>query len=794
MTTVLYVSEDEGRRRAASATLRGRSEALSVGDSTPADLPDRLDGVDCVVVDVDATALSAADVRALGYEGPLIAHGDGPYEELVRYASEGFSDVVRGADDPTERNSPAGGPAPATVDRLLDRIQRYVAADGAKTTRATRGREEVLTHLHETNRELIRAGDPAEVGEITVRTAEEALGLEVAVFGAYDTERRRIVPLALSDSTRASFPEVATRSYGPDTELYRTFRGGETRLFDDATDGLGTTGGLGPAIAVPLGRHGVLLVGSVDADRGELPSKTLHLATLLAANAETALDRAVRETSLREERDRIAALFQNTSDAIAEVEYVDGEPIVRSVNPAFEAVFGHDERSVRGRNVDDVIVPADVRDDAEEFNRKARGGERIEREVRRTTAHGVRDFLLRVVPLDLGGRPNNGYAIYTDITERKRHERTLNSLHETTRKLMRAETTGEVAATAIDDIEDLLGYPINGVRLYDETKDALVLVAVSDRTFDVLGERPDYGRGDGIVWETFVSGETAVFDSAEAVDDDNDRPGLGGVMYVPIGHHGVLTFGLLAPETFDDSDVRLTHLLAANVEAALDRAERTQLLRSREAELERQNGRLEEFASVVSHDLRNPLSVARGYLGLASDACDSPEADEHFERVERAHERMTRLISDLLSLARQGQAVGETEPTPVSALARRSWSVIDTANATLVVEDPPTVDADPERLTTLFENLFRNAVTHGGAGVTVRVGPLDEGRGFFVEDDGPGVPEAERETVFQRGVSRGDGGTGFGLSIVRGIVDAHDWNVALTEAEGGGARFEIRTG
>jgi signal transduction histidine kinase len=99
------------------------------------------------------------------------------------------------------------------------------------------------------------------------------------------------------------------------------------------------------------------------------------------------------------------------------------------------------------------------------------------------------------------------------------------------------------------------------------------------------------------------------------------------------------------------------------------------------------------------------------------------------------------------------------------------------------------ISADEDRLTELFENLFRNAVEHGGSEVTVTVGPMNGG--FYVADDGPGIAEERREAVFDHGVSSSDDGSGYGLSIVRTIAHAHGWDVIVSEADAGGARFEF---
>ncbi|WP_424016696.1 histidine kinase N-terminal 7TM domain-containing protein [Halorientalis pallida] len=216
-----------------------------------------------------------------------------------------------------------------------------------------------------------------------------------------------------------------------------------------------------------------------------------------------------------------------------------------------------------------------------------------------------------------------------------------------------------------------------------------------------------------------------------------------------------------------------------------------------EQDLERKNDRLDRFATLVSHDLRNPLTVIDGRLEFAEETGDP----EHFRAISSAVERMERLIDDMLTLARQGAVVGDpaaVDPVPV---VQDAWAHTGTESATIRLEPlPETVVADPDRLRELFENLFRNAVEHGGAEVTVAVGSVGActdaagtpsgTTGLYVADDGPGLPDDA--DVFEHGFTTSDGGTGFGLSIVADIVDAHDWSITGTEAdELGGARFEI---
>jgi len=205
-------------------------------------------------------------------------------------------------------------------------------------------------------------------------------------------------------------------------------------------------------------------------------------------------------------------------------------------------------------------------------------------------------------------------------------------------------------------------------------------------------------------------------------------------------------------------------------------------------ELEQSNKRLEEFASVVSHDLRNPLTVAQLSLELGRES--GLAAD--FDRIEAAHDRMNALIEDLLTLARERRHVVERHPVDLESLIESIRETNLTDDVSMDVEaDGYRIDADRPRLRQLLENLFSNAVRHGGKDVTIRVGVLDDSAGFYVEDDGPGIAPETRELIFTQGYSTTSEGTGFGLAIVKSIVDAHGWAIEVTDSADGGARFTI---
>ncbi len=244
-------------------------------------------------------------------------------------------------------------------------------------------------------------------------------------------------------------------------------------------------------------------------------------------------------------------------------------------------------------------------------------------------------------------------------------------------------------------------------------------------------------------------------------------------------------------------------------------------LREREQALKEENERLDRFASVLSHDLRNPLNVAQGRLQLAKEQLTKEvgsDPEGHITSVERALRRMNEIIEDMLLLtwSEQELSPGDLGPVDLEAAARTAWDHVDAPEATLEVESSTRLRGHEGRLQRLLENLFRNAIENGGKAVSVTVGALSDVQslsgeqspskrasssgGFFVEDDGPGIPVERREKVLEGGYSSREKGTGLGLSIVQGIAAAHGWSTLITEpvsessteSQAGGARFEFR--
>jgi signal transduction histidine kinase len=222
---------------------------------------------------------------------------------------------------------------------------------------------------------------------------------------------------------------------------------------------------------------------------------------------------------------------------------------------------------------------------------------------------------------------------------------------------------------------------------------------------------------------------------------------------------------------------------------------REQELEETKRTLERSNEKLDQFAGMVSHDLRNPLNVIKGRAELLRGV----GSDEHVEPIERSVERMETMIDDLLTLSRAGESVDVPEPVSLAGVVADSWAAVSSDDVELDVDIPDDVEveADGDRLRHVFENLFRNAMEHNDPPIRIHVGLLSDETGavsgFFIADEGAGIPEPDREEVFEQGYTTNRNGTGLGLSIVEGIVEAHGWTISVGESDAGGTRFDVHT-
>jgi PAS domain S-box-containing protein len=500
---------------------------------------------------------------------------------------------------------------------------------------------------------------------------------------------------------------------------------------------------------------------------------------VLANRIRNAVENYYAQIELADREQRLNLFFEQSPLGV--IEWNENFDVVR-MNDAVEEILEYAEDNLAGRSWE-AIVPESDRDAVAEVVAdllENKGGyHSINENVRKDGEQIICEWHNRVVT-DENGDVVAIFSQFQEITERKEREDSLKQLHAATRDLMTATTAEGVATRSSETATQVLKIPMNGIHLYDAEADALAPVAWADRTDNMLdGSPPALPVDDSLAGQVYRTGEAQSFVPVHESDEtfDPETP-FRSECILPLGDYGVFILSSPEADAFDATDEALADVFAANVEVALDRVEQRQ-------QLQRERDRLDEFAGIISHDLRNPLNVATGRLELAQGECDSDYLDD----VAQAHNRMDALIDDILTLTREGKQVEDPEPVDLGVMIDGCWRNVETDETTLVTETEQTILAEPSRLKQLLENLFRNAVEHGGETVRVTAGDLDDG--FYVADDGLGIPENERNEVFEAGYSTADEGTGFGLNIVQEIALAHGWEISVTDSETGGARFEI---
>jgi PAS domain S-box-containing protein len=448
----------------------------------------------------------------------------------------------------------------------------------------------------------------------------------------------------------------------------------------------------------------------------------------------------------------------------------DTDGTIRYVNPAFEETTGFSPEQAVGRTP--RILKSGEHDAAfyEDLWGTIIDGEVWQSELVNRRADGSRYVVNQTIaPIVVDGRIERFVAVNADITDRIRREERLETLHDVTREWLEDTSVEGVADRACEQLAVLFDADAVWVCRREGDDDRLVSAAR-------CGRSDEYAAAEPADWPAVAAGET------RRIDREDGRP--ASELLLSIGDYSVARLVSSEPAAFDDTDVAVARVFAANLEAVVESLENYRAL-------ERKNERLDEFAGIVSHDLQNPLSVAMGFLDLLADRVGE---DDDVRRVRESLDHMDEIITDVLWLAAEGEQVGELEPVSLRRSAERSWSLVETGDAALELEVDAAFrfEAHPEHVHRLLENLFSNAVEHGGDDVTVRVGVLPDCEGFFVEDDGPGVPPERREDVFDVGYTTREEGTGFGLPIVERIVEGHGWTVDVEAGEPGGARFVVR--
>lgn len=394
-------------------------------------------------------------------------------------------------------------------------------------------------------------------------------------------------------------------------------------------------------------------------------------------------------------------------------------------------------------------------------------------------------------------RDRGSVVVFRDVTRRKQRERTVASLQSVTREFLAAESREEVFELTVQAASDVLDYRYSGTMRYDPEDNVLRPAVLSDPLIEAF-EQVDADEmvvepGPSDVWQVFETGEAQVGDPIEPADASNMPIELGGSLLFPLGEHGMM--GISAGEGFErfsEEDRQYVEVLAQTTENALDRVQKEAELRESQELLAQRNEQIEFFNGVLRHDLLNGMMVIHGHTDQLLEKVDG-EAADHAETIERWSQDIETLARRVRSVSRavtRDEAVECTE-VDIGAALREKTEKVKTGQETVTIEirpdlsTLPTVQAD-DLLPAVIENLLFNAVEHNDSDtkeiiVDAEVAP--ETLTLTIADNGPGIPDEMKETVFEKEVTADRSGSiGFGLYFVRVMVDRY----------GGTVRFENR--
>jgi signal transduction histidine kinase len=468
---------------------------------------------------------------------------------------------------------------------------------------------------------------------------------------------------------------------------------------------------------------------------------------------------------------------------------LDADGRVREVSSALCELHGRLADQLRGRHYTELYaVPVSITDleSTTTVQGRTREGvppkERIELQLWPVD----RAVVGTVTPLETAGVPSAS-------DERLREQtRKIKELHAVATELETCHSRTGALELMIDAAETILGFEWCGVMTVDSKTHRFVAAAVSQSAPVDVGDLL-LGVDEGITGRCYQTGESVLTEStsddgqAEPVHDEI-RSGLS----VPIGDLGVFNAVSDRVNAFDETDVELAELLAANVAEATARIDVQNELRDRQAELDL----LEQVQSrVLRHNLRNDLSVIQGIAETIRDNTADTTA-RHAREIIRTADRLVATSENVRQIERVIERGDERRVYNVAAVVD---GVVSTQrqihpDATLTVDCPDLlrIEAHPD-LQLAIEALVENAIVHnvGHPHVTVRVYEDDGTVHCLVEDDGPGIPAQEIRVLDRQSETELEHGSGAGLWLVDAIVERSDGEWAF-DTSGDGTTVELR--
>lgn len=647
-----------------------------------------------------------------------------------------------------------------------------------------------LETLHDVTREFLAVETHNEIVSEMVSVADDMLGYPLTAVWEYDAGADRLTPQMATEPAR-QFAEQAGLEELPaleaDSAEMEIFRGGEailTENYQTLEDRQVTEAPLGAVLFIPLGDHGLVSIGSPKP--AAIDATDRFLAEILVSNATAAIDRVEREQELANREQRLRTIVENVPVILFAID--QDRTITLQVGKGLDQV-GVEQNQMVGETVEDTFGDSPAIADAVE---RSLDGKPVDV----TVDLWGRAYQVWYQPIENDGEVTNVIGVAMDVTDRQQRERGIRALHDATREMMQETDHETISQIAVDTAQNALELPISAIWLRADNDPRLEPAAWSEQAGELFDELPAFEPGESISWQVYDEGESRVYDDVRQESArHNPETKIRSELIVPIGDYGVLNSGSTDPGQFDETDVILAQLLAANTRSALDRAER-------EAALERQTDQMEFFNSILRHDVLNGMTVIRGRAQFLADELEREQLQDAETIIDWSNDITTiiqrvRTVLDTLT----GSGDPQLEPVDLSPALR---SEVDRIRATYPevefetdIPDAITVRAN-ELLGEVLGNVVTNAVEHNDTeglriSVTVEHDETDSPVTVRIADNGRGVPDDIKEAIFRReetGHAKSTG-SGFGLFFVDSMVTEYGGDVWVEDNEPQGSVFFI---
>ncbi|MFT4922756.1 MAG: PAS domain S-box-containing protein, partial [Haloarculaceae archaeon] len=500
-------------------------------------------------------------------------------------------------------------------DRWFE-VRAYPAGNGLSVflrdiTERKRTREELqaseqsLHQLHELASDSERSREEKIAQMLAV--GRERLGVDLGFLTHIEAGTQEIV------ESVGDHPELEPGSSAPLSEAYCRHTLGRKKplsVVDAATEGwtddpayerFGLSCYIGATIYVDGEQFGTLCFGDRNPRQADFTESERTFVDLLTDWVSYILEQREYEHRLRAKQRRLETVTENVPVVMFAL---DPEGTYTLIRGRGLAALGFEPGQAVGESIFDLYADhPDVLDHA----RRALDGEQTQQTVELGSGVTLEVWYQPVVE---DGTVQQVVGVARDVTELYEHRQRLSGLLETTRSLMQARDREEVAEIAATATQEVLGFPLNVMRLYDADADTLVPAGKTAAAEAQMGERPVYDVGEGLPGEVFATGESRLVEDVEADRVD----GIQSAIYYPVGMHGTISVGSTERAAFDESDEQVLALLATVAAAACTRAERERQVREArehvETILERVNGLVENTIEVlVAATTRENLEV-----------------------------------------------------------------------------------------------------------------------------------------------------------------------------------------